>query len=231
MELLLEGIREGLRLLATADSQVMQALVLSLWVSLLATALAASVGLPVGLWVGLGRLRTSRTVAGLLNASMALPTVVVGLVVYALTCRRGPLGPLELLYTPWAMVMAQAILGLPIITALSAAAARTLDSRVRPTALTLGASPWQAAMTVVAEARLAVAGALAAAFGRLVTEVGAAIMVGGNIRGYTRTLTTAITLETAKGDLGRAMAMGLVLIVVALGVNMLASYLQARIRP
>jgi tungstate transport system permease protein len=162
------------------------------------------------------------------NTALAFPTVVVGLLIYGLLSRRGPLGGLGWLYTWQAIVVADTLLALPIAAALSAAALQSVDPRVRRTALTLGAGPWRAAWTVAREARFALVAVVTAAFGQVVAEVGAAMMVGGNIRGETRTLTTAVALATAQGDFGFALALGLLLLVVALVVNVVLQVLQGR---
>jgi len=202
-------------------SEILEILGVSLRVSLTATALAALASVPLGLVLALKRFPGRRVLVTASHTLMALPTVVVGLLLYGLLSRSGPLGFLGLLYTPWAMVAGQFVLALPIITSLTYSAVVGVDPRVPRTALTLGARPWQAALTVLSEARYALLAAVAAGFGRVVTEVGAAIMLGGNIKGYTRTMTTAITLETAKGEFGLGIALGLILLAVALGVNLL----------
>jgi tungstate transport system permease protein len=228
VDFLLGGLAQGLELLWRLDPQVLSIAWVSLRVSLAAVALAGVPAVLLGLVVAQTDFAGKRAVVVLLNTLLALPTVVVGLVVYGLLSRQGPLGFLELLYTPGAMVLAQAVLAFPLVAALTVAAVSTLDQRVMPTALTLGASRPQAVRAVLSEARFALLAALAAGFGRVVTEVGAAIMVGGNIKGYTRTLTTAIALETAKGDFAQGMALGIILLVIALGVNLLAFRLQSR---
>lgn len=228
MGFILDGLWQGLRLLAAFDPEVYGIAWVSLRVSLTAVALAAALGVPLGLLIGQRQFAGKRLVVLVFNTLLALPTVVVGLLVYGLLSRQGPLGDLGLLYSPGAMILAQAVLAFPLITALVIAAVGTLDQRVHPTALTLGATRSQAALAVLAEARLAIVAACAAGFGRVVTEVGAAIMVGGNIRHYTRTLTTAIALETSKGDFALGMALGVILLVVALGVNLVSSRLAAR---
>ncbi len=226
MGFLLEGLGGGVRLLWTLDPEVYAIAWVSLRVSLVAVACAAVPALPAGLLIGLGRFPGRRALIVACNTLMALPTVVVGLLVYGLLSRQGALGFLDLLYTPSAMVLAQAILAFPLVAALVIAAVASQDARVHLTALTLGASPWRARGVVLREARLAVMAAFCAAFGRVLTEVGAAIMVGGNIRHYTRTLTTAITLETAKGEFAQGMALGVILLALALAVNLLAGRLQ-----
>jgi len=228
VDFFLGGLARGLGLVLRGDPEVMGIAWLSLRVSLAAVGVAALLAVPLGLVVALRRFPGRRVVEVGFNTLLALPTVVVGLVVYGLLSRQGPLGFLGLLYTPGAMVLAQAVLAFPLVTALTISAVNTLDPRVYPTALTLGAGRLGAALTVLGEARLAVLAALAAGFGRVVTEVGAALMVGGNIRGYTRTLTTAIALETAQGDFAQGIALGAILLAVALGVNLLSYWLQAR---
>ena len=228
MDFFLGGLTRGLGLLVSLDPEVYGIAWLSLRVSFSAVILAALAAVPLGLLIGQKEFLGKRLLVVVFNTLLALPTVVVGLVVYGLLSYHSPLGGLGMLYTPAAMVAAQAVLAFPLITALVIAAVTTLDSRVGPTALTLGATPWQAAWAVLKEARFAVLAALAAGFGRVVTEVGAAIMVGGNIRHYTRTFTTAIALETSKGEFAQGMALGFFLLVVALAVNLASHQLQAR---
>jgi len=228
LDFFLGGLTRGLGLLINLDPEVYGIAWLSLRVSLSAVILAALAAVPLGLVIGQKEFAGKRFLVVLFNTLLALPTVVVGLVVYGLLSYHGPLGGLGLLYTPGAMVVAQAVLAFPLITALVIAAVITLDNRVGPTALTLGATPLQAAWAVLKEARFAVLAALAAGFGRVITEVGAAIMVGGNIRHYTRTFTTAIALETSKGEFAQGMALGFFLLVVALAVNLASHQLQAR---
>jgi tungstate transport system permease protein len=228
LDFFLGGLSRGLGLLVSLDPEVYGIAWLSLRVSFSAVVLAALAAVPLGLVIGQKEFPGKRLLVVVFNTLLALPTVVVGLVVYGLLSYHGPLGGLGMLYTPAAMVAAQAVLAFPLITALVIAAVTTLDSRVGPTALTLGATPWQAARAVLKEARFAVLAALAAGFGRVVTEVGAAIMVGGNIRHYTRTFTTAIALETSKGEFAQGMALGFFLLVVALAVNLASHQLQAR---
>ena len=225
MDFIFGGLWGGLKLLLELNGEVYGIAWVSLRVSLLAILFASLLAVPLGLVIGLTEFRGKQTVCTIFNTLMALPTVVVGLLVYGLLSSKGLLGYWELLYTPGAMVVAQSLLAFPLVTALVVAAVTTLDKRVHPTALTLGANRRQAAAAVLLEARFAVLAALCAGFGRVLTEVGAAIMVGGNIRGFTRTLTTAIALETAKGDFAQGMALGVILLVMALGVNLMVSRL------
>jgi tungstate transport system permease protein len=189
----------AVRLLVALDPQVLSAVAVSLRVSLLATLLATLAGVPVGFAVAARRFRGRRVVALLLNTLTALPTVVVGLLVYALLSRRGPLGLLGLLYTQSAMVIGETILATPLLAALTVAVISGADPRIEETALTLGATRIGAALTVLAEMRRGIVAAIITGFGRLIAELGVALMVGGNIQDSTRTMTTAIALETSKG--------------------------------
>jgi len=228
VDFFLGGLWRGLELLAGLDRQVYGIAWLSLRVSLSAVILAGIPAVPLGLFIAQKTFPAKKVVVVILNTLLALPTVVVGLIIYGLLSRQGPLGFMDMLYTPGAMVLAQAVLAFPLICALTVAAITTLDARVMPTALTLGATTSQAAWAVLKEARFALLAAMAAGFGRVVTEVGAAIMVGGNIKGYTRTLTTAIALETAQGDFAQGMALGIILLLIALGVNLVSFLMQSR---
>jgi tungstate transport system permease protein len=182
----------------------------------------------VGLAVGLSDFRWKGFAVTALNTLMAVPTVVVGLLVYGFLSRQGPLGALGLLFTPTAIVIGGTLLASPIVANYTVASVRGADPRILPTALTLGAGPFRAAATLVGEIRFGVFAAVIAGFGRVVAEVGVAMMLGGNIRGYTRTMTTAIALETSKGEFSFGMALGIVLMTVALIVNLFLSLLQRR---
>jgi len=214
------GLWQGLRLILSGDPELWRVIRLSLEVSGTAVGLAALVGCPLGALVALARFRGRRLVINLLNTLMGLPPVVVGLVVYLLLSRRGPLGAFELLFTPPAMVLAQALLAAPIVAALCVAAVSEVSPLVREAALGLGASPLQATLVVVREARFAMMAALIAGFGRVIAEVGAVMMVGGNIAGYTRVMTTAIALDTARGQFELAIGLGLVLIGLSFLLNL-----------
>ena len=165
----------------------------------------------------------------MVNALLGLPTVVVGLVAYAFLSRRGLLGGLGLLFTPEGVIVGLVILATPIVAAFVLAALKDMDPRVRLTALTLGAGSFRTAWTVLAEARYGVMAAVVAAFGRVVAEVGIAMMLGGNIRGYTRTLTTAIALETARGEFGFGIALGVILMALVVALNVMLRFLQAKV--
>jgi tungstate transport system permease protein len=199
---------------------VVAAAAVSLKVALASTVLAAALGVPVGFAVAARDFRGRRVLQVTLNTLTALPTVVVGLLAYALLSRRGPLGVWGLLYTQSAMVFGETILVTPLLAALTMGVISGADPRVEQTALTLGASRLAAAFTVLAEMRWGVLVAVAAGFGRLISELGVALMVGGNIQNATRTMTTAIALETSKGDFALGFALGLILLTLALGVNL-----------
>jgi len=214
--------------MAWPQAEVLEIAARSLRIALVATVLACLAGLPLGVWLGTTAFRGRRAALLLLNAALALPTVVIGLAIYLLLSRQGPLGALGLLFTWQAIVIAELVLAIPIVAALSAAAVQAADPRIRRTALTLGASPIRAAWMVMVETRAPLAAAVAIAFGRVLSEVGAALIVGGNIRHETRTLTTAVTLATSQGDFGLAIALGLVLLALALAVNALIQLFQGR---
>lgn len=200
----------------------------SLYTSGCAIVIAALLGVPTGLWLGLNRFRGRRVVITLLNTLMAMPTVVIGLLLFGLLSRQGPLGPLGLLFTPLAMIAGQIVLATPIVANLVLAAVTGADQRIINTALTLGASRLQAAIQLLQEIRFGVMAAVIAGFGRVIGEVGVAMMLGGNIRNSTRTMTTAIALETSKGEFAFGLALGLVLLSVALIVNLFFNSLQHR---
>jgi len=221
-----EGVIEAGRLLTRGDPWVWEALVLTLGVSGVAVVLAALIGLPLGVFLARVRFRGRGAALAVLRAGLAMPTVFLGLVGYGLLSRRGSLGDLELLYTPAAIALCELVLALRIVACLTHGAVAALDRRVAETARTLGAGWVRRTGTYLSEARLGVALALLAAWGRCLTELGIAVMVGGNIRGRTRTLATAIALETGKGEFARGLAMGFVLLglafVIALGAALLA---------
>jgi tungstate transport system permease protein len=228
MEYILGGMWKALGLIFSLDREILSIALLSLKVSTIAIFLSSLVGVPLGFIIGSGQFWGKKGLTAIFNTLMALPTVVVGLLVYSLISRQGPLGPLELLFTPKAMVIGQFILATPIIVALTISATQTIDPRVKITAMTLGAGPLRTAVTVLSEAKFALMAAVVAGFGRVIGEVGCALMVGGNIRGYTRTMTTAISLETAKGEFAFGLALGFILLTVAFVVNILLHRLQSR---
>ncbi|HIA62734.1 MAG TPA: ABC transporter permease subunit [Planctomycetes bacterium] len=226
MEFIWNGIVEALKLILAGDPQVLDAAWRSIWISTTAVALAAVVGIAIGCLLARANFRGRTLLIILFRAGMGIPTVLIGLVGYALLSRQGPLGMLELLYTPVGIVLGEFALALPIIVSLTHAAIANLDPRVHETAVMLGASPWQRLKTYLGEARLAITLALLTAFARCFTELGIAIMIGGNIKFITRTLATATTLETARGNLSRAVAMSLVLLLMAIVMTTVISLLS-----
>lgn len=233
MTYILDGFIKALQLIFSLDREVFSAVLVSLRVSCIAIVFATIVGLPLGFCVGLREFRGKRFVVTVLNTLMALPTVVVGLTVYSLISRRGPLGPLNLLYTPGAMIIGQFILATPIIAALTVSATHSVDAKVAATAQTLGANGRQTASIVLLEARVGLLAAVITGFGRIIGEVGAAMMLGGNIWRVTRTISTAIALQTSMGEFEVGIALGIILMVihlliVAVLMNVLFPYFQRR---
>lgn len=226
MDYLVNALITALKLIVTFDYEVMNCTLVSLKVSFIAVLFATISGIPLGLLIALNQFAGKRIIITLLNTLMALPTVVVGLLVFAFVSRQGPLGVLGLLFTPTAMVLGQCILATPIITALSISAIQGVDPKIKITALALGARSYQVVIPIIVEARFAIMAAVIAGFGRIIGEVGSAMMLGGNIRGYTRSITTAIALETSKGEFSLGLALGIILITVALSINMLLRTLQ-----
>jgi len=228
MDFLADGLHRALALLFSGDAEVYGVALLTTKIALIATAIACAAGIPLGFVLATRPFWGRRAALTVVNTALAFPTVVVGLLLYGLLSRRGPLGGLDLLYTWQAIVIGDVLLAFPVAAALSAAAVQGVDPRIRRTAQTLGAGPWRTAWTVAREARFALAAVLTAAFGQTVAEVGAAMMVGGNIRGSTRTLTTAVALYTSQGEFGLALALGIILIALALVVNVGLQLLQGR---
>ncbi len=228
MELIWQGLVQAARLLLAGDPEVLQITWLSLKVSGGATLLSLLAGIPAGVALGLARFPGRRLCLALVNTGMGLPPVVVGLFVSIFLWRSGPLGFLELLYTPTAIVIAQFIIAAPIVTGLTVAAMQQLNPRLRLQLLALGASRWQLLWLLVREARLPLLAAVMAGFGGVISEVGASMMVGGNLLGQTRVLTTATVLETGKGNFDLAIALSLVLLLLAFAVNYLLTWIQQR---
>jgi len=225
---LFESLQHALRLILTFDPEVFRTVWTSLYTSLTAIVLAAVSGVPAGAAVGLLRFPGRRVVLTLLNTLMALPTVVVGLVLFGFFSRQGPLGFWGLLFTPYAMIAGQIVLATPIVANYTVAAVAGADPRILPTARTLGAGRLRGTWQLLLEVRFGVMAAIVAGFGRVIAEVGVAMMLGGNIRGYTRTMTTAIALETSKGEFAFGLALGILLLSVALIVNLFLHLLQQR---
>jgi tungstate transport system permease protein len=220
MQLLWEGLVEAFYLLMQRDPLVMGAAFRSLWVSLVSVCLAGLLGILIGLLLARRRFFGCSVLVLLFRAGMGVPTVLIGLLCYALLSRRGPLGGLDLLYTPWGIILGEFCLALPIIVTWTHGAISSLDPRVSETAWTLGAGLSRRWRTYLSEARLGIVLALLTAFARCFTELGIAMMVGGNIKYRTRTLATATALETARGEFARGVAMSLILLAMALLVTL-----------
>ncbi len=231
MDLLLIGIRQGFWLLLSGDPEVWRITILSLQISLTATLLSLLLGVPCGVLLALNEFPGRRIVISLVNTGMSLPPVVVGLFVTMLLWRSGPLGFVRLMYTPSAMVLAQVIIAAPIVTGLTLAAIQQLNPKLRLQILALGASRTQLVWLLLREARLPVLAAVMAGFGGVISEIGASMMVGGNILGHTRVLTTATVMETSKGNFDIAIALSVILLLLIFFVNAVLTYTQQRQRP
>ena len=226
METILHALRDAAHLVAAFDPKLVEIVALSLKVSLTAVALATALALPLGAAIAVSKFRGRQTVIVVLNALMGLPPVVVGLLVYLLLSRAGPLGAMGLLFTPTAMVIAQTILILPIIAALVRQAVEDAWREYQEQLRSLGAGGWAAALTLVWDIRFSLLTAVLAGLGRAAAEVGAVMIVGGNIDGVTRVMTTTIALETSKGDLALALGLGIILVTLVLVLNAAAYTLK-----
>ncbi len=228
MDYLITSLSAALGMIVHLDREVLSAVGTSLYTSSTAILIAAVFGIPFGAVIGMRQFVGKRLAVTLLNTLMALPTVVVGLLLFGLFSRQGPLGPLGLLFTPWAMIAGQVVLAIPIVANYTLAAVAGADQRILPTAITLGAGRLRGAWQVLLEVRFGVMAAIVAGFGRVIAEVGVAMMLGGNIRGTTRTMTTAIALETSKGEFAFGLALGIILMSVALIINLFLNLMQQR---
>jgi tungstate transport system permease protein len=230
MDLIVEGIRHAIGLLTSGDAEVLAVLVLSLQVSATATLLALLIGIPAGVVLALTRFPGRTLLVSGVNAGMGLPPVVVGLFVTLLLWRSGPLGSWEILYTPAAIVLAQAVIAAPLVTGITLAAVQSVPAKFRTQLIALGASLSQMVLVILREARLPMLAAIMAGFGGVISEIGASMMVGGNIKGSTRTLTTAMVLETGKGNFEIAIALAILLLALVFLVNWLLTTIQQRQR-
>ncbi len=219
MDYIFDGISEAIRLIASGDPEFWSIVWLSVKLSSISTLLASLLGVPVAFFLVLRRFTGRDLLITVSNSLMSVPTVVIGLFVYSILSRRGPLGDLSLLFTQTAVVIGQTLLILPVVISLTVSSIRSLDKNVRETASSLGASRKQQLVVFFKEARFGVAACLVTAFSRVFAEVGVSMMLGGNIRNYTRTITTAIALETSKGEFGLSIALGIVLLAVAFAIN------------
>nr|WP_321468663.1 ABC transporter permease [uncultured Desulfobulbus sp.] len=228
MNFFFDSFIAAFRLIGSLDAELLKIVQVTLSVSTLSTIFAALAGIPGGFFIAQAKIPGKRVVITLLNTLLALPTVVIGLFVYVFISRRGIFGPFDLLYTTQAMIIGQFILIVPLITALTVAAISRVDGRYRKTARTLGANGWQTALVVLREARFAIGAAVISAFGRVVSEIGISMMLGGNIKGFTRTMTTAMALEYDKGSFTLAVALGMVLMILSLGINVVFNLIQGK---
>ena len=231
MELIVQGIVKAFQLLISLDPEVLGVTWLSLKISGTATFISLFFGVSVGTVVALNNFPGKRLVISIINTGMGLPPVVVGLFVTIMIWRSGPLGFLEILYTPYAMIIAQAIIATPIVMGISLASIQNLPPNLRLQILSLGASRMQMVWVLIKESRLPLLAAVMAGFGGVISEVGASIMVGGNIKGYSRVLTTATVMETGKGNFDIAIALGIILLILAFLVNLLLTQIQQRQHP
>jgi tungstate transport system permease protein len=223
---LLEPTREAFRLLVTGDARLWHIIGVSLRVSVSAILIAAPFAIAAGVVLALRRFPGRRVLIVLLQSLLAFPTVVVGLVLYLMLSRQGPFGDLGLLFTTQAMIIGQVIIAAPVLAAFTLAAVQGADPRAHETAIVLGASRLRAALTVLREVRFALVAAVCAGFGRVISEIGCALLVGGNIAGLTRNIPTAIALETSKGEFAQGIALGIVLLTLAIGVNAVMAWAQ-----
>ena len=230
MEFLFDSFFSALLLLWSIDPELVEIVSVSLKVSSSSTLIASMVGVPAGFLIAFREFPGKRLLMTILNTLLALPTVVIGLFVYAFISRRGILGVLNLLYTQKAMIIGQVILIIPIITVFTISAISRIDERYRKTAMTLGANALQTAWVIIREARFAIMAAVIAAFGRVIAEVGISMMLGGNAKGFTRTMTTAMALEYDKGEFVLGVALGIVLLTISFGLNIFFNYIQGRAR-
>ncbi len=226
MDFLWDGIREAVKLWARGDSEIIEITLRTLVIAGISTLIALAIGVPLGAALALKRFRGRSPIVALVHTGMGVPPVVVGLVVAVLLWRSGPLGGLNLIYSPSAMVVAQFIIAVPLVTGVSLVAVQSLNPRLLDQVVALGANRAQLLWVIVREARLGLLAALMAGFGAVISEVGASMMVGGNIAGETRVLTTATVLETSRGNIEVALALGLMLLIMAYVVNLIFTSVQ-----
>lgn len=226
MTYFIDSLIAALELITSFNSNIYQTVGTSVSISLIASLIAAIIAIPAGVFMALNSFTGKNVLQHLLNTLMAMPTVVIGLLLYGLFSRLGPLGHWGLLYTPTAIIIAEAILIFPIMMNLSITAVNSADPRLKPTLISLGAGQLSLAWNVIISTRFAILAAVITGFGRAIGEVGAAMMLGGNIEGFTRTMTTAIALETSKGEFELGLALGLLLLIIAFILNFILSWLH-----
>ena len=228
MNFLLDSIQSALLLIFHLDGELLEVISVSLRVSCASTIIASVIGVPAGLSIAMKEFRFKRLLITILNTLLALPTVVIGLFVYAFISRKGIFGPFDLLYSQKAIIIGQILLIIPIVTTFTISAVSRIDERYRKTAMTLGANAIQTAWVIINEARFGIVASIIVAFGRVIAEVGISMMLGGNAKGFTRTMTTAMALEYDKGEFALSVALGIVLLIVSFTVNVFFNYLQGR---
>jgi len=228
MDFIIEGFKKAFILILNLDRELLDIILLSLKVSGTAILIAVSIGIPLSAVISLKKFPARGFVISLMNTFMGLPPVVVGLFVFMLLSRAGPFGFMGLLYTPSAMVTAQTILAFPIVVSLCHSAIVSVNPIIRQASMTLGATPFQSASTIIKEGRYGIMSGVIAALGRLMAEVGAILIVGGNIAGYTRVMTTTIAMETGKGDFELALALGIILLTISLFINAALHFIQKK---
>jgi len=222
------GLVRAFQLIFTFDTEVMSIAGLSLRIAVTSVVIGSIIALPIASLIHFHNFRGKRILVSLIQTFYSIPTVTVGLLVFVLFSHSGPLGGLDLIFTPTVMVIGQIILVMPILLGMTISALSGVDKNIIDTARSMGADGWQIMLAILKEARFAVIAAVVLAFGRAISEVGLAMMVGGNIRGFTRVLTTAISLETSKGDWELSMALGIILIFIALVINIIMNRIQQR---
>ena len=219
MEIFLDATISAMLLIINLDKELFEIVAVSLNVSFVSTFIASGIGIPCGFIIAFNYFKLKRFLITLLNTLLALPTVVIGIFVYSFISRRGILGSLDLLYTQKAIIIGQIILITPLVATLCIAAISKIDERYKKTAMTLGAGRWETALVILKETKYGIIAAIIAAFGRVIAEVGISMMLGGNAKGFTRTITTAMALEYDKGELVLSFALGIILLIIAFGIN------------
>ncbi len=228
MEFWIDSILSALILLKSFDAELFRIVWISVRISVISSLIASIVGIPAGIFISIHEFKIKWAVITLLNSLLAVPTVVIGLLVYSFISRKGILGQLDLLYTQTAIIIGQIILVIPLVTTFTISAISRLDSRYKKTAMTLGANQIQTAFVIIREARFGIVSSVAGSFGRVISEIGISMMLGGNIGGFTRTMTTAMALEYDKGEFVLAVALGMILMFISVGINIFINYFQGK---
>ena len=230
MPFILDSLKSSLLLIISLDRELIDIIAVSLKVSCSSTLIAGLIGIPIGLIISLNEFRGKRPAITILNTLLAMPTVVVGLLVYSFISRKGLFGSFDLLYTQGAIIIGQVILIIPILTTYTISAISRIDDRYRKTAMTLGANAYETAWVIMREARFGIVSAIIISYGRVIAEVGISMMLGGNAKGFTRTMTTAMALEYDKGEFVLSVALGIVLLIISFSVNIFLNYFQGKSR-